>query len=481
MNRRMVLYMIGQVMLILSALLVLPLAVSLIYRDGVYWAFLITIGISLVTGLLLRFLSKPETKVIYAKEGFVIVALSWIIFSAIGALPFVLTREIASFVDAYFEVVSGFTTTGASILTNVEVMSKGLQFWRSFTHWIGGMGVIVFVMAIVPQQNDRNMHVMRAEVPGPTVGKLVPRLRDTARMLYILYIGLSVIETILLLCGGMNLFESLVHMFGTAGTGGFGVRGDSIASYNGYLQWVITIFMLLFGINFNLYYMIVRKHPKEALKSEEMHYFVGIWVVTTAILTIQIMPSLGFGEALTKAGFQTASIMTTTGYATADFNQWPQLSRMILLMLMLTGACAGSTGGGIKIARVLMLGKIIKRELRHLLHPRSVGVVKFEGKAVDENTLNGVAAYLALYMLVIIAGILLLSFDKMDAETNITAVIACFNNIGPGLGAVIGPAGNYSSYSDFSKIVLTISMLLGRLEIYPLIIALTPSTWSRKA
>ena len=481
MNRRMIFYMIGQVMLILAGLMVLPLAVSLIYRESCYSAFLMTIGITLLVGLLMMFLSKPESKVIYAKEGFVIVALSWIILSAIGALPFVITGEIPSFVDAYFEIVSGFTTTGASILTDVEAMSKGLLFWRSFTHWIGGMGVIVFVMAIVPQQNDRNMHVMRAEVPGPTVGKMVPRLRDTARMLYILYIGLGVIETIFLLLGGMNLYESLVHMFGTAGTGGFGVRGDSIASYNGYLQWVITIFMMLFGINFNLYYMIVRKHPKEALRSEEMHYFVGIWLGATVIITALLFKQYGFGGALTKAGFQVASIMTTTGYATADFNQWPQLARMILLMLMLVGACAGSTGGGFKIARVVMLGKIIKREVRHLLHPRSVGVVKFEDKAVDEKTLSGVSAYLAIYMLVMIVGILLLSFDKMDAETNITAMISCFNNIGPGLGAVIGPAGNYSSYSAFSKIVLTVSMLLGRLEVYPLLIAMTPSTWSRKA
>ena len=481
MNRKMIFFMIGQVMEVVAALMLLPLVVSIIYHERCWSAFLITILTSLAGGLALTLIFRKGNRVIYAKEGFIIVALSWIILSAVGAMPFVISGEIPNFIDAYFEVVSGFTTTGASILTDVEALSKGMLFWRSFTHWIGGMGVIVFMMAIVPSQNDRNMHVMRAEVPGPTVGKLVPRLRDTARILYLLYIAVGVIEVIFLLAGGMPLFDSLCHMFGTAGTGGFGIKGDSITSYSPYLQWVITIFMLLFGVNFNLYYLIIRKQAKVALKSTELRCYLLIWLGATGIIVLNLMSKMGlpFNLALRQSAFQTSSILTTTGYGTADFNMWPQLSKTILLMLMFIGGCAGSTGGGLKVARVMMLFSDIKRELRHLLHPRSVEIIKFEGKRLDNTVLHSVNSYFSLYMALMIAMIALLAFDSSNFETDVTAVIACFNNIGPGFDAV-GPTANYSAYSWFSKLVLTAGMLLGRLEIYPILIALTPATWTTR-
>lgn len=481
MNRKMIFFMIGQVMEVVAALMLLPMIVSIIYHEKCVTAFLITILISLALGLTLTLLFRKGNRVIYAKEGFIIVALSWIILSAIGALPFVISGEIPRFVDAFFEVVSGFTTTGASILRDVEALSKGMLFWRSFTHWIGGMGVIVFMMAIVPSQNDRNMHVMRAEVPGPTVGKLVPRLRDTARILYLLYIALSVIEVIFLLAGDMPLFDSLCHMFGTAGTGGFGIKGDSITSYSPYLQWVITIFMLMFGVNFNLYYLVVRRQFKVAIKSTELRCYLLIWLSATALIVLNLMTrmNLPFNLALRQSAFQTSSILTTTGYGTADFNMWPQLSKTILLILMFIGGCAGSTGGGLKVSRVMMLFSDIKRELRHLLHPRSVEIIRFEGKRLDNSVLHSVNSYFSLYMALLILMVLLLAFDTSDFETDVTAVIACFNNIGPGFAAV-GPTANYADYSWFSKLVLTAGMLLGRLEIYPILIALTPSTWTTR-
>ena len=478
----MIAYMIGQVMLICGALMALPLLVSLIYRDGCWLSFAISIGLSAGIGAALVFISHPDMKTIYAKEGFIIVAISWVALSALGAFPFFISRAIPSYIDAFFETVSGFTTTGSSILTDVEALPKSMLFWRSFTHWIGGMGVIVFMMAIVPSQNNHNMHVMRAEVPGPTVGKLVPRLKDTARILYLLYVGLSVVMTIFLLAGGMDLYDALVHMFGTAGTGGFGVKADSVAGYNTYLQWVITVFMLIFGINFNLYYLVLRKHFKDALRSEEMHVFLGLWLGSTLIISFSILNThASFGDAFTKAGFQVASIMSTSGFATENFDLWPQLARTILFMLMFVGGCAGSTGGGIKVARIVMMFKTVKREVNKLLHPRSIGVIRFEGRTVDDRTVNGVAAYAALYVLVLAITFLLLTFDTMDFETNITAAVSCFNNIGPGLGAIIGPAGSFAAYSSFSKFVLSVAMLLGRLEIYPLLIALDPATWSRSS
>lgn len=481
MNRRMVLYMVGSVIKIEALLMLLPLIVSLIYSEKTSAvSFLISIAIALALGFAMTLIVKPGSKVIYAKEGFVTVALSWLFLSLVGCLPFVISGEIPSFIDALFETVSGFTTTGASILTDIEAMSKGMLFWRSFTHWVGGMGVLVFVMAIIPSFSDRSIHLLRAEVPGPVVGKLVPKLRQTARILYIIYIALTLIEIILLLIGKMPLYDSIVHAFGTAGTGGFGIKGDSIGSYNSYLQWIITVFMLLFGVNFNLYYFIIMGKIKTALKSTELWVYLGLVMGSTALITINILPFFeSFSSSLKHAAFQVASIITTTGYATTDFDKWPVFSKTILLLLMFIGACAGSTGGGIKVSRVVMLIKNCKRELQRMLHPRSVAVVRFEGKRVDNTTINAVSSYLAIYTLFFCLIVFIIGIENFDLETNISAVAACFNNIGPGFGRV-GAAMNYSEFSGLSKIVLSIAMLLGRLEIYPIILTLSPSTWSKK-
>lgn len=480
MNRRMVLYMVGTVVKIEAALMVLPLIASLIYKEACSTAFLISIAAALAVGFALTLIFKPGSKVIYAKEGFVIVSLAWLALSAVGALPFYISGEIPSYVDAFFETVSGFTTTGASILTDVEAMSKGLLFWRSFTHWVGGMGVLVFVMAVIPGVSDRSIHILRAEAPGPIVGKLVPKMRQTARILYIIYMVMTVVEIAFLLAGGMPVFDSLIHAFGTAGTGGFGVKGDSIASYSPYLQWVITVFMLLFGINFNLYYLVLIKKFRTAIKSEELWAYLIIFFASTAVITLNIMPmGDSFSENLRLAAFQVSSIVTTTGYATADFNQWPTLSKTVILLLMFIGSCAGSTAGGFKVSRVVLLMKKIKRELQKLLHPRAVSVIRFEGKRVDEATMSSLGSYLAIYVLFYCIFVFLLGFETLDLETNISAVAACYNNIGPALGAA-GPASNYAFYSPFSKIVLSVAMLLGRLEILPLILTFSPSTWTKK-
>lgn len=480
MNRRMVLYTVGTVIKIEALLMLLPTVCALIYREACVKDFLVSIAICIVSGFALTIISKPGSKVIYAREGFVIVAISWLALSALGALPFFLSGEIPSYIDAFFETVSGFTTTGASILTDVEAMSKGLLFWRSFTHWVGGMGVLVFVMAIIPTLSDRSIHILRAEVPGPIVGKIVPRIKQTTRILYVIYIALTAIEIVLLLLGGMSFFESLVHAFGTAGTGGFGIKADSIAGYSVYLQWVITIFMLLFGVNFNLYYLILIKKFNAVLKSTELWAYLGIVVASVIAITMNILSlSSSFGKALTDAAFQVSSIITTTGFATADFDTWPGLSKTILLLLMFIGASAGSTGGGFKVSRMVILLKTIKRELKKLLHPRCVDVVHFEGKRLDETTTRSVGTYLAIYTLFFCAILLLLGFENFDLETNLSAAAACFNNIGPGFAAV-GPTMNYSLYSPFAKIVLSFAMLFGRLEIYPLILTLSPSTWVKK-
>ena len=480
MNRRMVFYTTGQIVLVEALMLLLPAIVSLIYRESCVYSFLITIGISVILGLLLVVLAKPSDHVIYAKEGFLTVAFAWLALSAIGALPFTISGEIPSYVDAFFETVSGFTTTGASILTDIEAMSHGLLFWRSFTHWVGGMGVLVFVMAVIPNIYDRSIHIMRAEMPGPIIGKLVPKVRDTAKILYLIYVVMTFVQVIFLLFGGMNLFDSLLHTFGTAGTGGFGIKADSVASYSPYLQWVITIFMLIFGINFNLYYLILIKRAKAAFSSTEMWVYIIIVAVSTAAITSNILPLIGdFGDSLRAAAFQVASIITTTGYSTADFNLWPNLSKGILLLLMFIGGCAGSTAGGLKVSRVVILFKMLRGEVKRMLHPRSVRAVRFEGKQLEESTLNSVAMYFAMYMFCFFAIFLILCFEPFDLETNFSAAVSCFNNVGPGLCGV-GPMSSYAAYSPISKIVLSFAMLLGRLEIFPLIIALSPFTWSKK-
>ena len=472
--------MIGQIIKLEAVLLVLPLAVSIIYRERCALSFLITALASLFVGFAVTLISKPGNRLIYAKEGFVIVALAWLALSAIGAVPFVLSGEVRSYADAFFETVSGFTTTGASVLTDVEGMSHGLLFWRSFTHWVGGMGVLVFIMAIIPSVCDRSIHILRAEMPGPVMGKLVPKLKQTAKILYLIYIVMTVLEMILLLCGGMSLFDSALHSFATAGTGGFGIKGDSIASYSPYLQWVIAVFMFLFGINFNIYYLLLVRRFRSVLKSTETWCYIAICLISVSILTGNIYSIYGnLPDSVRASAFQVASLVTTTGFSTADFNLWPGLSKGILLILMFIGGCAGSTAGGLKVSRVVMMIKMIRREFMKMIHPRSVSAVRIEGKKVDDTTLNGVNVYFALYMVIYFAVFLLLCLEPFDFETNFTAVAACYNNIGPGFGAV-GPMGSFSGYSAFSKIVLSATMLLGRLEIYPLLFALIPSTWTKK-
>ncbi len=472
--------MIGQIIKLEAVLLVLPLAVSIIYRERCALSFLITALASLFVGFAVTLISKPGNRLIYAKEGFVIVALAWLALSAIGAVPFVLSGEVRSYADAFFETVSGFTTTGASVLTDIEGMSHGLLFWRSFTHWVGGMGVLVFIMAIIPSVCDRSIHILRAEMPGPVMGKLVPKLKQTAKILYLIYIVMTVLEMILLLCGGMSLFDSALHSFATAGTGGFGIKGDSIASYSPYLQWVIAVFMFLFGINFNIYYLLLVRRFRSVLKSTETWCYIAICLISVSIITGNIYSIYGnLPDSVRASAFQVASLVTTTGFSTADFNLWPGLSKGILLILMFIGGCAGSTAGGLKVSRVVMMIKMIRREFMKMIHPRSVSAVRIEGKKVDDTTLNGVNVYFALYMVIYFAVFLLLCLEPFDFETNFTAVAACYNNIGPGFGAV-GPMGSFSGYSAFSKIVLSATMLLGRLEIYPLLFALIPSTWTKK-
>ena len=480
MNRRMIFYVIGQIINIEAALLLLPAAVSLYYKEECLTAFLITAGIALTVGLILTLTSRPGNHLIYAKDGFVIVTLAWLAMSVIGALPFVISGEMSNYIDAFFETVSGFTTTGASVLTDVEKMSQGLLFWRSSTHWIGGMGVLVFVMAIIPNISDRSIHIIRAEMPGPIVGKLVPKLKNTAKILYLIYIVMTVLEVVFLLCGGMPLYDSVVHAFGTAGTGGFGIKASSIAGYSPYLQWVIAIFMLLFGINFNIYYLVLIRRFRSVFRSTEMWSYIGLVVLSVAAITVNIYPvSQSFSEALRLSAFQVSSVITTTGYATADFNLWPEMSKGLLLGLMCIGGCAGSTAGGLKVSRVVILLKMIRRELNRMLHPRSVSVVKFEGKQVDEATLNSVSIYFVLYIICFCVIFFVLCFEPFDFATNFSATAACFNNVGPGFGAV-GPAASYQGYSALSKTVLSIAMLLGRLEIFPLLLAFSPSTWAKK-
>ena len=478
MNFKMIFHMLGKILTLEGVLMTLPLLVSVLYKEHCLSAFLIAIGIALVLGIALLKFFRPKDRVIFAKEGFILVALTWIASSVVGALPFVISGEIPSFVDAFFETVSGFTTTGATILTDVEVMSHGLLFWRSFTHWIGGMGVLVLMIALLPSDSGRTIHILRAEMPGPVVGKLVPKARDTAKILYYIYLGMTAVQIILLLLGGMNLFDSVVHTFGTAGTGGFGIRADSMASFSPYIQWVITIFMLLFGVNFNLYYMILLRRFKHVFKSEEFWCYLGIVGISTVLIAwniFSVMP--GVGDAIRHSSFQVASFMTTTGYTTVDYNTWPGFSKVILILLMFVGGCAGSTAGGLKVSRVVLLWKSIRRNLRELLHPHSVGVVRFEGKTVEDDTLRSVNVYFAVYCLLMAGTFLLLSLEPFSIETNLTATISCINNIGPAFGEA---AASYAIYSPFSKVLLSIAMLLGRLEIYPLIIFFIPYAWRRK-
>ncbi len=483
MNIKMVFYLTGKIIRAVSALMLLPVTVAVIYGEtNSLLSFALVIAGGFAIGSALTFAGRKNNSVLYAKDGFIVVALSWLLVSVIGALPFVISREIPSFTDAFFETASGFTTTGASILTNVEALSKSMLFWRSFTHFIGGMGVIVFVMAIIPSVSDRSIHILRAEMPGPTVDKIMPRARDTAKILYLIYIGMTAVQVVLLLFGGMSLFDSLVHSFGTAGTGGFGIKADSIAGYSSYCQWVIAIFMIIFGINFNVFYLLFIKRTISAFKTSELWVYLGIVAASVAMVCTNVLSMYeSFSSAVRDSVFQVSSIISTTGYSTTDFNNWPTFSKAILLLIMITGACAGSTAGGIKISRVVILFKVISRRFKSLLHPRAVLSVKLDKKAVDEETVSGVETYTVIYFICIIAIFLILCLEKsFDIESNLSATLACFNNIGPGLGKV-GPASSYAGYSVLSKWVLSAAMLMGRLEIYPILLFITPSAWKKGA
>lgn len=480
MNKNTVLHILGRIILVEAALLILPCICAVIYKETeALISFLITIAIALLLGSLLTIFTKSKDLSLFAKEGFVIVALGWILLSAIGALPFVLSREIPRFVDAFFETVSGFSTTGASILTHYN-LSRSMLFWRSFTHFIGGMGILVLVMAIVPTHAGRSMHLMRAEMPGPIVGKLVPKIKTTAKILYAIYVALTILLVILLCLGKMPLFESLVYAFGTAGTGGFAITAEGLSAYSPYIQWVITIFMLIFGINFNIFYLLLTKKFISVLKSEEIWTYLGVVVAATGLIAYNIHSYYNsFSELLRVSAFQVSSIVTTTGFSTTDFNLWPTLSKTAILLLMITGACAGSTAGGLKISRVVIIFKTIKANLKHMLHSRSIETIRYEGKSIDRTTTGNILLYFAIYIVCIFVIFFIVSFDAFDIETNISATLSCFNNIGPALGAA-GPASNYNAFSDISKITLSAAMLLGRLEIFPILLLFSPSVWTKQ-
>ncbi|MBQ8566386.1 MAG: TrkH family potassium uptake protein [Clostridia bacterium] len=486
MNRKMVFHILGKILIVEAALMVPSVIVGLIYKEKAALAFLVPILALVLIGVLLS-VRKPKNREIYARDGFFIVASAWVLMSLFGALPFYLSRgyyegcQFNSYVDCFFEVVSGFTTTGASVLTEIDILPRCILFWRCFTHWIGGMGVLVFVMAILPLSEERSLYLMRAESPGPIVGKLVPKMKDTARVLYGIYIVMTFLCFILLLIGKMPVYDALCHSFGAAGTGGFNVKTAGVGFYDSaYIEMVIAVFILLFGINFNLYYLILLGNIKEALKSEELRWYLGIVGLSTLTISLNIMKTFK-GQSFRYAFFQVATIITTTGFSTTDFNTtFPELSKTVLVLLMLIGACAGSTGGGIKVSRLIILLKSFKKEIKKLMHPRSVTVIKLEGKPIDSSVSYNTIIYFMMYMVIMLVSLLLISVDNFDFTTNSTAVIACFNNIGPGLGAV-GPVGSYGGFSAFSKLVLSFDMLFGRLEILPMLVLFTPKAWQKKA
>ena len=478
MNYRMLGYLLGIIMLIEAALLILPLVVAAIYGESLL-PFLFTIGILLLLSLPLV-IAKPQNTRIYAKEGFITAAASWVLLSLFGALPFLFSGAIPNYIDALFETVSGFTTTGASILTEVESLPRGILFWRSFTHWIGGMGVLVFMLAILPADNGRAMHLLRAEVPGPTKDKIVPKMRKTALILYGIYMALTLLLFVALLFTKMPVYDSLVNAVATAGTGGFSVKNASIGAYqNPAAEWIIAIFMIIFGINFNIYFLMLVKRFKDVFKSEELRVYLLICLFSTVAITVNTLSYFPTtGETVRTAFFQVATIVSTTGYATADFNLWPSFSKAILLLLMLLGSCAGSTAGGLKLSRVIIAVKNMFRSVKKTIRPRSVNVVRLDGEALPDTTLHATASYISIYFAFIILTTLLISLDGFSTETNISAAIACINNIGPGFDTV-GATGNYAAFSPFSKIILTANMMFGRLEFMPMLILFAPSTWKR--
>lgn len=481
MNYRMIGRFLAQTLLI-EAIFILPALLISVFSAEIMAVkgFAVAIAVILAITLILWLFCKHAPRAITAREGLVCVSISWIVMSLLGCLPFYISREIPAYIDCLFEIVSGFTTTGASILSDVEALSRGNLYWRSFSHWLGGMGVLVFLLAVAPGDGKGSgftMHLLRAESPGPNVGKLVPKMRKTAAILYIIYVVLTICNVIFLLIGKMPLFDALCTAFGTAGTGGFGIKNDSMAGYSPYLQNVTTIFMFLFGINFSCYYLLLLKEFKSVFKDEELRLYIGIVAAAIAVIIWNLRGFYGtWEETIRHAAFQVSSIITTTGFATTDFDLWPSLSKTVLLALMIVGACAGSTGGGMKVARVMLLCKSLRRNIRQVLHPKKVQVVRINGQVADERILENTNAYLAAYIIIIIFSVLLIAADGFSTTTNISAVLACFNNIGPGLEAV-GPTCNFYAYSGFSKVVLILDMLAGRLEIFPILVLFTRSTW----
>ena len=478
MNYRMICRVLAWILLIYAGLMLLPLIAGLCYGEkGLN--FLYTIGLSAALGGLLL-IPKPRTTGLVARDGFVIVGLGWILISLLGALPFYFSGSIPSYIDALFETASGLSTTGATILTDFEGMPRGDMFWRLFTHFIGGMGVLVFLMAVLPMSGDHSMHIMRAEIPGPTVGKLVPRARATARTLYLIYIALTLLEAIFLLLGGMSFYDALLHAFATAGTGGFSTNPASIGGFHSrYIETVCTVFMLLFGVNFNLYFLLLIGRWKDALKNEELHWFFGIILGAAALLTLGNHSLYGWREGLHQSFFNVATLISTTGFGTVDFTTWPEYCKWILILLMFCGGCAGSTGGGIKLSRLLILGKAVGAEIKQMIRPRSVVRVQLDGKRVEEGTVRAAEMFFAFYMALLLLFSLLVSFDGVDLATSFTAALSCLSNIGPGMTEIIGPAGGFAFFSARTKLLLTLAMLLGRLEIYPIAVLLIPRTWKR--
>ncbi|MGN1001221.1 MAG: TrkH family potassium uptake protein [Oscillospiraceae bacterium] len=482
MNYGLIVNIIGKILGVVGVLMLPALLISAVNGEsGAVLGFAVTMALTLALGLA-GALHKPRRRDFFAREGLATVGLVWIVVSLLGALPFRISGAIPSYIDCVFETISGFTTTGATILNDVEALPMGLLYWRSFTHWLGGMGVLVFVLALshlTGKDGGESIHLLRAESPGVKITKLVPRMQRSAGILYGIYIGLTVLQILLLLLDRVPLFDSVTIAFGTAGTGGFAIKNDSLASYSAYTQWVVTVFMLLFGVNFNIYFLLLLRQFRKAVKNEELRVYLGIVIAAVVILLIDLRGWYGgFGERLRTAAFQVASIISTTGFATVDFDQWPQVSRTVLVLLMFVGACAGSTGGGTKVVRVTLMVKTAYRSIYKAFHPAGVKLVHMEGEVMDEETVSSVGSYYMLYFLLLALGTLLITGDGFSMETNFTAMVACMNNVGPGMDGV-GAVMNYSGFSNFSKLVLSAAMLIGRLEIYPILALFVPSMWKK--
>ena len=473
----MLIYILGKVLLIEGILMVLPIVCGVCYGEWPFLVYYVACAAAyIIAGYLISF-KKPKNMTVFIKDGCVATALSWVVLSIAGCIPFMLTKEIPSFTDAVFETASGFSTTGASILTNVEAMSHTSLLWRSLTHWIGGMGVLVFLLAVVPMTGGSNMNLMRAESPGPTVGKIVPKVRSTAKMLYLIYLAMTITEIIILAVCGMPFFDSVCSAFGTAGTGGFGVRNDSFASYAPHLQVIVAVFMILFGMNFNFYYYFTTKQVNKAFKMSEIKVYLAVIAIVTAIISVAVAGQYkNYGESLRHSFFQVATIITTTGFATTDFDVWPSIAKFLLLCLMILGACASSTGGGIKVARFQIMFKSVKREIQSYIHPKTVKKIHVDGKTVDSEVIHSVALYFFIYLMIFVISMFIVAFEGHDLVTIFSSVAATFNNIGPGL-SLVGPTQNYSFFSNVSKWVFIFDMIAGRLELMPLIVFLTPTTY----